>query len=349
MPQLVVGIDTHTDTHTACALDATGKVRGTCTISATPEGTRQLIAWAKRLGQVDRVGIEGTGSYGAQLARELTRHGWQILEVPPPPRAQRARRGTTDGQDAQAAAWAVLSGQACALPKARTGQVEAIRALRIARRSAVQAITKARNQLHALTITAPAQLRAELGVTAGPRLVTAAAALAPARTSHDPEAATRLALRTLARRIRQLTREIAQLDRHLAKLVAKVAAPLTTRRGIATQTAAQLLVTAGDNPHRLTSEAAWAAVCGVAPLPACSGRTDRHRLNRGGDRHANAALYTIVLTRLRTDARTKAYVARRTRQGRSKPEIIRCLKRYVAREVYALLKALPALQPPLTT
>jgi transposase len=208
-----------------------------------------------------------------------------------------------------------------------------LRVLRVARRSAIKARGQAANQLHSLLVTAPDPLRQQLRGLPLARLVQAAAAVRPGPLT-DPLTATKFALRELARRYQLLTAELDRLDTELAALAPKAAPRLLTRRGVGAQVAGALLVVAGDNPGRLRSEAAFSMLCGSSPLEASSGKTVRHRLNRGGDRDANNALWTIAMTRLSCDEQTQRYLARRTAEGKSKREIIRCLKRYIAREVY---------------
>jgi len=231
------------------------------------------------------------------------------------------------------------------VPKLRDGRVEAIRALRVARSSAVKARSQATNQLKERLVTGPAALREKLRHLSTPMMIAACARMRPADNIGDPEQATKTALRRLARRYQQLTEEITDADQDLNRLVEQVAPTLLALPGVGPEVAGQILTTAGDNPARITSEAAFAHLCGVAPIPASSGRTRRHRLNRGGDRAANNALYIVVLGRMRYDARTRAYVERRTHQGLSKPEIIRCLKRYIAREIYNALQTTTAGNP----
>jgi len=211
--------------------------------------------------------------------------------------------------------------------------MEMLRALRVARRSAMKARTQAANQLHSLVTTAPDGLRLNLRGLAVAHLVEACAALRPGELS-SPTAATKLALRELGRRYQALTAEIDRLDTEIAKLTRKAAAALLERRGVGPGVASALLVAAGDNPDRLRSAAAFSMLCGSSPIEASSGKTTRHRLNRGGDRQANNALWVIVMSRMSCEQRTIDYVERRTKQGKSKKEIIRCLKRYLAREVY---------------
>lgn len=336
--QVIGGVDTHNDTHTAAVLDTTGQPMGHRQFPATAAGYAQLLAWLRSHGQLIRIGIEGTGVYGAGLARHLQAAGVELVEVDRPDRKTRRWQGKSDPIDAQAAARAALSGYATGIPKTRGGGVDALRALRVARRSAITARADAQRRIKALIVTAPDPLRTRLRELGDQNLITHCATRRPdpANTA-DPATATALALRALARRHQQLTDEITDLDALIKPLVTAINPALLTLHGVGVDIAGQLLVTAGDNPERIHSQAAFAMLCGVAPLPASSGRTHRHRLNRGGDRQANAALYRIVLCRLRWSPRTRTYMTRRTTEGMSKPEIIRCLKRYVAREVYTAL------------
>jgi transposase len=334
------GVDTHGKTHHAAVLDQTGRLLGDAGFAATPAGYQALLAWLCSFGRPVKVGVEGTGSYGAGLARYLSSRQVQVVEVDRPDRKTRRARGKSDPIDAIAAARAVLSGQATGVPKTRTGPVEAIRALRVARNGAVKARTAALNQLAGLITSAPEPLRTDLAGLPTTELLRRCAGLTVDETRlGDPHHATAAALRAIATRIQALTTEIAQADKRLRPLVTRTAPRLSSLFGAGPDVAGQLLVTAGDNPDRLRSDAALAHLCGTAPLPASSGRTDRHRLNRGGDRAANKALYVMTLSRMRHDPRTRAYVDRRTKQGLTKKEIIRCLKRYLVREVHTALIA----------
>jgi transposase len=336
-PQLTVGVDTHLDVHVAHAADQLGRHVDTLQVPTTPAGYAQLLAWARRLGQPVAWGVEGTGCYGAALTRFLAAHSQTVLEVNRPDRQARRRQGRSDPLDAAAAARAVQAGQASVVPKAGTGQVEMIRSLRVARSTAMRSRTQAINALRALLVTAPAELREQLRDRSAARLVGAAAELEPGPVS-SPRAAAMLALRVLARRYQALSAELACLSAELDRLTRTAAPRLLARFGIGPDSAGALLVAAGDNPGRLRSDACFAMLCGSSPIPASSGKTTRHRLNRGGDRQANAALYRIVMVRLRYHQPTKDYMARRLAQGKTKAEVIRCLKRYVAREVFALLQ-----------
>lgn len=339
---VVVGVDTHADVHVAAALTAMGAVIGSKAVATTGAGFTQLVRWAESLGPVRCFGVEGAGSYGVSLARHLREMGYAVVEVDRPERRMRYLKGKSDTIDAVAAARAVLSGKAARIPKSADGRVEMIRTLRVTRRSAIKARTQAANQLLALVLTSPEPLRARLRGLSLPRLVKAAARFRLGALD-GPESAMKKALRSLARRYLALNQEVAELDRDLDELVRKAAPELLLLRGVGTDVAGALLVAAGDNPERLSSEASFACLCGVAPVPASSGKTNRHRLSRAGDRIANNALWRIVLVRMGCDERTRHYVERRTKEGLSKKEIIRCLKRYVAREIYPLLQGLDGL------
>jgi len=332
---VVLGVDTHRDLNVAVALNERGQLLGSLSVPTSPAGHAQLLSWARGFGEIDRIGIEGTGSYGAGLSRYLRTARIAVLEVDRPLRRDR-RAGKSDPIDAERAARAVLAGEVRVLPKGSDGAVESLRLLWTARRGAIKARTQAANQLHGLVVTAPDALRARLRDLTVAQLVQCAVRWRVGVTRGPLEAA-RLAIRAVARRYQHLVREVRELDAELKPLVRSVAPDLLAAASVGYETATALLVAAGDNPERLRSEAAFANLCGVAPIPASSGKTVRHRLNRLGDRQANRALFLIVLGRMHRDARTRAYVARRTAQGLSKLEIIRCLKRYVAREVFQLL------------
>jgi transposase len=328
------GVDTHLDVHVAAVLDDIGGLLGVESFEATAAGNDKLLCWLQSFGPVGRVGVEGTGSYGAGLARFVRAAGVEVVEVDRPNRQARRRTGKSDPADAVEAARAALSGRAQGAGKTRDGNVEAIRALVVAKRSARSTKIKTLNQIRHLGFTAPDELRERFRGVSRQRLGVVAAGLRP-RAGSDPVAfATKTALSILGRRVLALDEEKERLDGLLAELVTKTAPALVELHGVGVDTAAALLVAAGDNPDRLRSEAAWAHMCGVAPIEASSGKVTRYRLNRGGDRQANSALWSIVITRLRSDPRTRAYMERRLTEGRSKPEIIRVLKRYVAREVY---------------
>jgi transposase len=330
---VTAGADTHRDTHMIAALDQRGAELGVREFATDPTGHDDILDWLESFGTIDRIGVEGTGTYGAGLCRFLQRHDIDVVEVTRGDRQERRSHGKSDPVDAVAAARAAQSGKAVAQPKTRTGSVEAIRALRLVKRSATRDRTGAINQMRALVVTAPDVIRDTFGGVTIHQLVTRAARLRPT----DPttvEGATKFAMRELARRVQALDAEIARVNAILAPLVATTAPGLVARHGIGTDTAATLLVTAGDNPDRLRSEASFAHLCGSAPIDASSGLIKRKRLNPRGDRLANEALWRIVLVRMSTEPRTRAYVARRTLEGRSKREIMRCLKRYVAREIF---------------
>jgi transposase len=331
------GVDTHADAHMAAALDPIGGLLGVQEFPASPAGYAQLLAWLGGFGTVSLVGIEGTGSYGAGLARHLAAAGVRVVEVDRSDRQDRRRQGKSDPLDAVSAARAAQSGRARGASKGRDGQVEAIRALMVAKRTARAQRTQTINQARALILTGPDDIRTRFTSHGPADLVAGLAALRP-RPGSMVRYHTLLSLRELGRRAQFLDGQLEHLDELIIPLVAARAPGLLQFYGIGPDTAAMLLIAAGDHPRRLRSEAAWAHLCAVAPIPASSGKVTRHRLNRGGDRQANHALWRIVITRMSSHPATRAYVQRRTAEGLSKKEIIRCLKRYAAREVYPHLR-----------
>ncbi len=342
MPEVTVGVDTHLDTNVAVALDEHGRVLGNVVVPTTSPGHKKLLAWARAFGTLKVVGVEGTGSYGAGLTRYLATIGVRVVEVDRPNRQARRTRGRTGLVDAEIAARAVLSGSCRTQPKTASGHVESLRMLRVARRSAMRARTQAANQLHSLVVTAPDDVRSQTRDLSAIRLVRLACAWRTSSAS-NPSAAAKFTMRSVARRYRALTAEVGLLDAEIADIVGQVAPDLLSLQNVGPETASALLVAAGDNPERLRSESSFAHMCGVAPLPASSGKSHRHRLNRGGNREANCALYTIAVGRLYRDERTAVYAARRTAEGLSRREIIRCLKRFIARDIYHVI--LPAMRP----
>lgn len=336
---VIGGVDTHKDLHVAAVLDTNGGLIDTGSFSTTRAGYRALLRWMRGLGDVRLVGVEGTGSYGKGLTRHLLEAGIEVVEVCRPDRTDRRRRGKSDTIDAENAARAALSGQRTHTPKSMAGKVEALRVLRTTRGSAVKSRRAALQRLHNLIVEAPAELRDQIRNMTRMQLLRTCAAWRPDTDAfRDPVTATRIAIKSICQRILHLHDEIGLFDDQIAALVDEIVPELTQAVGIGREVAAQILCTVGDNPERLRSEAAFAMLCGVAPIPASSGKTQRHRLNRGGDRAANSALHLAVITRLRVDPRTKEYVKRRTADGLSKLEIMRCLKRYLARELYYLIK-----------
>jgi transposase len=332
------GVDTHLDIHVAAALDSVGGLLGTAPFPTTPPGYQALLSWLESFGAVSKVGIEGTGSYGAGLSKFLRGAGIAVVEVNRPDRAERRRSGKSDPLDAVEAARAALSRKARSIAKSKDGAVEAIRALVVAKRSARVARTAALTQMRHLVISAPDQLRCRLRGLSIAVLVAEASKLRPAKSADPVTAGTAASIASLARRVKALDEELAELDTRIGALVAASWPELLGLFGVGPDTAATLLVSAGDNPERLHSEAAWARLCGVAPVPTGSGKTGgRFRLNSGGDRRANSALWRIVMVRIAHDPRTTTYFERKVQEGRSKAEVIRLLKRYVAREVYRYL------------
>ena len=336
--RIVGGVDTHKDLHVAAVVDESDRILGTGCFATTRQGYRQMLAWMRSFGEVDRVGIESTGSYGAGLLRFMQRAGIEVLEVTTPDKLDRRRRGKNDDLDAQNAAHAAFAGKRTVTPRTRDGMVESLRVLRACRKTAVAARRVALQMIQNTIVCAPDALRDILRNMTRMQLIRTLAAWRPDLSAYrDVETAYRISLKSLARRYLELHDEIADLDTMIVAIVEELAPELVARNAIGHGSAAQLLLTAGDNPERLRSEASFAALCGVSPVPASSGKTVRHRLNRGGDRAANSALHIIAICRLRTDPRTQAYVAKRVTEGHSKLEAIRALKRYIAREVFTLI------------
>jgi len=338
---VVVGVDAHTDTHDAAVLDDCGRLLATRTFQADPAGYRELLGWVQSFGRLVLIGVESTGSYAAGLTRYLRAAGVEVREVNQPHAHTRRRRGKSDPIDAEMAARHVLADHSIVVAKDTTGIVEAIRQLRVARDGAVKARSAALNALEGLTVSAPDELREQLVTRKTLRgRATLCSRFRPDQARlHEPIHAARAALRSLARRVIDLDAEIAVLDQQLKRLVAAAAPTTTARIAVSTGHAGTLLVCAGQNIQRMRSEASFAALCGASPIPVSTGRTDRHRLSYGGNRDANRALHMIAVCRLRYCQRTRAYAKRRTAEGKTKTEIIRCLKRYIAREIYHALLA----------
>ena len=328
------GVDTHADVHVAAAVDHNGGLLGVEPFPADQAGYEQLLVWLTGFGDLDSVGVEGTGSWGVGLSRFLTGAGVVVVEVDRPNRQTRRRKGKSDPSDAISAARAALSGVASVTPKTRNGPIEQMRVLLVARRSARQQRIQNLNQLRHLVFCAPEPIRVRFKDRYKTGLVSEAANMRPHKGSDQIVYTTNLVIRGLARRVKSLNTEIKTIDQTLKLLIEATAPSLLELHGVGVDTAASLLVTAGDNPDRIGSEGSWAHLCGTTPLPASSGKVTRHRLNRGGDRQANAALHRIVLTRMSSHSETRSYVARRREKGLSTPEIMRCLKRYVARQTY---------------
>ena len=335
--QLLLGVDTHKHEHVAAVITTIGGLLDVRTFPATGAGYAQLLAWARSFGTLHRAGVECTGSYGAGLARFLHANGLQVIEVNQPDKSLRRRHGKSDTVDAEAAARAALSGRATGAAKTGDGPVEMLRLFKMAKNSAIKSRSQAINQLKAIIVTADDELREQLTGLSNPHLFRRCAGLRRG-TMTGTSAAARHTLRLLARRIQNLTEEIEDLKAQIAHAVERAAPGLLEVQGVGPDSAAALLLAAGDNPQRLANEASYAALCGVSPIEASSGLTHRRRLNRGGDRQANAALYRIVLSRLRWDQRTQDYLQRRMAEGRTRREAIRCLKRYVARELYVVIR-----------
>ena len=299
-----------------------------------------MLRWFRSHGELLRVGVESTGTYGAGITRHLALSGIPVLEVTGPDPASRRAKGKDDALDAISAAEAARTRRRVQVAKDRSGSVEALRCCE--RRERRQSSAAARPCSNSTTPSLPHRRKCvtrSATSTRMQRLRTCAAWRPDTVGYRDPVVATKLSLKSLARRILDINDEIAELDRFIVPLVEELAPSLLELEGVGTENAGAVMVAVGDNPDRLRSEASFAMMCGVCPIPASSGKTQRHRLNRGGNRQANSALHMVVVCRMRTDERTRAYVARRTLEGLSKREIMRCLKRYVAREIYRVLTA----------
>ncbi|UKA56883.1 IS110 family transposase [Arthrobacter sp. FW306-2-2C-D06B] len=342
-PKVIAGIDTHADTHHVAVISETGQHLADREFLAVGSGYRKIVEFIIGFGPVVAVGVEGTGSYGAELSRVLSREGIQVLEVMRPNRQGRRLKGKSDPLDAYQAAESALAGRGTATPKARDGAVESLRVLRSERSTAMRARVAVMNQIQSFLVSAPEPLRAKYRGLTRTAQMSALEKTRPAGTISEPLNATATALKRLATRYRALHQEIALIDAELDAIITTHAPLLRDLHGVGTDVASQLLVTVGDNPERICTEAQFAALVGVAPIPASSGKTIRHRLSRGGDRQANKAIHHVVLVRMMSDTRTRTYVARRRAEGKSTKEIMRCLKRYVARELYdQLLHPQPA-------
>lgn len=338
---IVIGVDTHKHIHVAAVMDTIGGILATLTIATDTAGFRQLLAWAQGFGKIISFGTEGTGSYGAGLTSFLRRQGHKVVEVSRPDRRLRRLNGKSDTLDAENAARAVLAGFATAIPKTMDGAVEMIRQLKVAHDTAVKQRAATMVTLKAMLVHAPEQLRADTARKTQRTLARTCAAFRP-RSLVSPEDSIRHTLRSLAKRWLLLDEEIKELGNMIEELILGRAPHLLDEFGIGVDTAAEILIVAGDNPERIRSEAAFAKLAGISPIPAGSGMTSgKHRINHGGHRQLNAAIYRTVIVRMRFHQPTIDYVARRTAEGKSKRDIIRCLKRYVIREVYHLIKVNP--------
>lgn len=338
---VVIGVDTHKHVHVAAVMDSIGGILASLTIATDTRGFRQLLDWASSYGKIIAFGIEGTGSYGAGLASFIRRQGHKVIEVSRPDRRLRRLNGKSDTLDAENAARAVLAGFATAIPKSADGTVEMIRQLKIAHDTAVGNRSAAMVTLKAMLVHAPEPLRAEMAGKTQRMIARHLASLRP-RSLETPEDSIRYTLRSIARRWLALDQEIKELVGMIDSLVMRQAPKLLDAFGVGVDTAAEILIVAGDNPERIKSEAAFAKLAGISPVPTGSGATSgKHRINHGGHRQLNAAIYRTVIVRMQHHEPTKAYVSRRTTEGKSKRDIVRCLKRYVIREVYHLVKANP--------
>ena len=331
------GIDTHKDIHVAAVIDHLGRFVQTRSCPTSTAGYEGLWDWMESLGAIAAIGIEGTGSYGAGVTRYLRGRGVVIKEVNRPNRQLRRQRGKNDAVDAEAAARAVLAGHAAGDPKTQDGIAESIRLYRLMLLTFRKEHTALINTLRNVLLTGPDSLRQQLEAMPSATLFRHCSRLRVGNNVSDPAEATRATLRTLARQINELDTQLKEIRTQLTCLVTEANPELISAKGVGVDSASILLVAAGDNPERLRNEASFAALCGVSPIEASSGKNSRHRLNRGGNRQANNALWRIAMSRVQTDPRTKEYVARKRSEGRTPRHILRCLKRFIARELYRIL------------
>ena len=340
-PGNTLGADTHRDINVAAVLDGIGRVIDTAEFPTTSCGDRALVDWAESFGSIDRAGIEGTGSFGSSLSRYVSGRGIECFEVNRPNRQHRRRHGKSDVADAIGAARAVLSGEADGRPRGNNGLAEALRVNRVALRSAKRARTQAINQLHSLRVSAPSELKARLAGLSGIKLVKVVAGFRPG-AGLGVVCTTKQAMKSIGRRVCYLDEEIADLEA-ARQLIVDYAAPveLTNELGVGPAVAADLLIAFGDNYHRITSEASFAALCGVSPVDLSSGLNTKHRLNQAGDRQANCALHRIVITRMVYEQRTQDFITKTVARGKTKRDAIRILKRHLARHIWRLLQQHP--------
>lgn len=338
---LVAGVDTHADTHTLAILTGTGTVIMTETFTANRSGYHKLIAALDAAGQVAIIGVEGTNSYGAGLTRSLLEADYTVHEVLRPTRQVRRMDGKSDPIDAVEAAHTVLSGRGVSIVKDSASPAESLRFLLAARNQMIHTTTALASSMASLLVTAPETVRAKYRDLNTTTLVRRLAASRPDHNCDSVHAVVTQSLREMAKAHQDAKSRAERLQERMRALLEAYYPAVLGVYGAGPVVAAQLVVTAGGNPGRIRSEAAFAHLCGAAPIPASSGKTNRHRLNRGGDRRGNTALHRIALIRMQRDPRTKEYVARRRSEGKNTREIMRCLKRAIAREIYRVLTSNP--------
>lgn len=334
--QLTLGVDTHLDIHVAVLLNGIGKLISTKEFPVCHDGYKLMLKWSLSFGRLKSAGLKGTDTYGAGLCHYLLDNGIDVYEVNRPNRAKRRLVGKSDPTDAENAARSVLANESKAIPKTHDGLVEALRYLLVARRSAVKAKTQSINQIRALLVGAPYVVRESYLVPSTHKCISLCSSIVSLGDSVMLQTLSAM-LKLLSSRWLNLKEELKLIDGQLKKLTKSAAGSLITQYGVGPYVAATLLVTAGDNPERLGKESSFSALCGVSPLEASSGKKQRHRLNRGGSREANNALWTVALIRMRSDARTIQYTEKRTHDGLTVKEIQRCLKRYIARELFPII------------
>ena len=335
--KIIIGVDTHKDFHHVAAITTLGAAVADRQFPATPAGYGEVLDWVAGHGQVLRAGVEGTGSYGAGLTKRFRVAGIEVVDVIAPDKQERRLRGKTDQIDAYSAARAVLAQRATTVPKTRDGHVEAIRVLHTTKQLVIKQSTETMNQLKSLVVSAPETLREKLAGLTGKPLSRACTRLRVLKTDDLVTRHTKTALKALGNRHLALQAEAATLLKDYQGLVQDYGPELLAVHGVGPDVAASLLSVTGENVDRITSESALAHLCGAAPIPASSGKTNRYRLNRGGNRQGNAALHRIIVSRLKGHQATKDYMTKSLARGKSKREAMRLLKRYVCREIHPIL------------
>jgi transposase len=334
---VIMGADTHKRFHTVAVISETGEELDSKSFDADASGYRKALRWARRLGRVSRAGVEATGSYGAGLSAYLKAEGVETLDVYAPDKRRRRLIGKDNEKDAFQAAQAALSRTRCATAKDRGGEAEALRLMESAYGQLVKQRTAAINALKAALVVLPDRMRARLEGLSTAALVRTCAAFRAAKDLKGLENGAKTALRSLARTVSALDKEIAVLDKEIGNYARALLPNTLALYGVGRHGAVKFLNAAGKNIGRIKGEASFSMLCGASPVPASTGDACRYRLNRGGDRQANSALYVMALNRIRACERTQAFIAKKMGEGKSKRDAVRALKRYLAREVYAAL------------
>jgi len=336
---VILGIDTHKHTHTVAVISSTGLEMDSKQFEANSCGFKKAYLWASEFGVILRAGIESTGSYGAGISRYLTENDIKVYDVYAPDRLRRYRSGKDDSIDAYSAAEAALSYTRCTPAKDHDDRTDALRMMETSYSQLVKQHTASINTLKAELVTLPNQARERLEALSTKDLIKTCARVDTSKAFKDLEHGVRFALSAMARTLQALDKEISVLDKEIARLAKELLPHTVALQGVGHHGAVKFLSAIGTGIDRLSGEAAFAMACGVSPVPVSSGNKHHFRLNRGGNRQANSALHFMALTRMRLDERTKAFITKKTSEGKSKKDAMRALKRYLAREVFGALKA----------